>query len=120
MGKVWILDTETKGTGAHMVPLEQARKTPAPRGAPLVSPRTRRRGPAGDEEPRPPRTFKVVDVMTREVLAEGASARATVEALQDVDSVVDVLVSVWLPEARRWRLLTQGERKALWELRDPS
>jgi hypothetical protein len=26
MGKVWILDTETKGTGASMVPIEKAQK----------------------------------------------------------------------------------------------
>jgi hypothetical protein len=28
MGKTWILDTETKGTGANMVPLEKAQKGP--------------------------------------------------------------------------------------------
>jgi hypothetical protein len=35
MGKVWVLDTETKGTGAQMVPLEnvQAKPEPAPRPA---------------------------------------------------------------------------------------
>ncbi len=27
MGKTWILDTETKGTGANMVPLEKAQKS---------------------------------------------------------------------------------------------
>jgi hypothetical protein len=26
MGKTWVLDTETKGTGANMVPLEKAQK----------------------------------------------------------------------------------------------
>jgi hypothetical protein len=26
VGKVWVLDTETKGTGANMVPLENARQ----------------------------------------------------------------------------------------------
>lgn len=31
MGKVWVLDTETKGTGANMVPLEKAQAKPAPR-----------------------------------------------------------------------------------------
>jgi hypothetical protein len=33
MGKVWVLDTETKGTGARMVPLDkvQAKPEPAPR-----------------------------------------------------------------------------------------
>ncbi len=30
MGKTWILDTETKGTGAHVVPLEKALKKPSP------------------------------------------------------------------------------------------
>ena len=30
MGKTWVLDTETKGTGANMVPLEKVLKKPAP------------------------------------------------------------------------------------------
>jgi hypothetical protein len=30
MGKVWVLDTETKGTGANMVPLEKVQAKPAP------------------------------------------------------------------------------------------
>lgn len=120
MGKIWILDTETKGTGAHMVPLEKALRTPARRGDPLVAPRTRRPRPARAAEPKPARRFKVVDVMTRQVLAEDASARTTVELLEDVDSIVDVHVYVWLPEAQRWRLLTHGERKTLWGFRSSS
>src|ERR671919_2949968 len=31
MGKTWVLDTETKGTGANMVPLEKAQAKPEPR-----------------------------------------------------------------------------------------
>jgi hypothetical protein len=32
MGKTWVLDTETKGTGANMVPLEKTQEKPdAPR-----------------------------------------------------------------------------------------
>ena len=31
MGKVWVLDTETKGTGANMVPLEKVQAKPEPR-----------------------------------------------------------------------------------------
>jgi len=31
MGKVWVLDTETKGTGANMVPLEKVQAKPGPR-----------------------------------------------------------------------------------------
>lgn len=30
MGKVWNLDTETKGTGANMGPIEKAQKRPEP------------------------------------------------------------------------------------------
>jgi hypothetical protein len=30
MGKVWVLDTETKGTGANVVPLEKIQKRPEP------------------------------------------------------------------------------------------
>lgn len=36
MGKHWVLDTETKGTGARMVPLEDAVKEAEPK-APFVS-----------------------------------------------------------------------------------
>ena len=31
MGTVWVLDTETKGTGAQMVPLEKVLEQPAPK-----------------------------------------------------------------------------------------
>jgi hypothetical protein len=31
VGKVWVLDTETKGTGANMVPIEKTRAEPAPK-----------------------------------------------------------------------------------------
>lgn len=31
MAKVWVLDTETKGTGANMVPLEKLQAKPEPR-----------------------------------------------------------------------------------------
>jgi hypothetical protein len=36
MAKTWVLDTDTKGTGANVVPLEkvQERNAPAPDGAP--------------------------------------------------------------------------------------
>jgi hypothetical protein len=45
VGKVWVLDTETKGTGANMVPLDQVQKPAEPGPA-----RTRRR--QGQSEPR--------------------------------------------------------------------
>jgi hypothetical protein len=118
-GKVWVLDTETKGTGAQMVPLESVLKQPQAKPEPLVAPGTRRPKPEPAEPgPRPPRRFKVVDVSTRQVLAEGADARHTLALLGGLRSSVDVNVHVWEPEDERWRLLTLGEKRLLWERRD--
>jgi hypothetical protein len=115
MGKIWVLDTETKGTGAQMVPLEKVLSEPAPRRQRHTArkPQPRRRG----SEPRQPPKFKLVDVMTRQTLAEGAGTRKTVELLKDIRSIVDV--SVYVAEGDGWRPLTLGERKALWALRAP-
>jgi hypothetical protein len=51
MGKTWVLDTETKGTGANMVPLEkvQQKADPQPRAA---STRARRPSGAGEKSAR--------------------------------------------------------------------
>ena len=51
MAKTWVLDTETKGTGAHMVPLEKVleepeREAPRRRSAPAPKPRRAQRGRA--------------------------------------------------------------------------
>ena len=117
MAKVWVLDTETKGTGAQVVPLEQVQRRERRAPEPVfVPPRRRPRAPK-PPEPRVPRRFRVVDVMTQEVLADEADARATLDALGRVDHVVDVKVFVWEPKAERWRLLTLGEQQALWERR---
>jgi hypothetical protein len=117
MGRKWVLDTETKGTGAEMVPLERTAKRglAAELATNVVAPRRPRHveAPAG----RSPRRFRVVDVMTNAVTVEDASARATVEALEDVRSVVDARVYVWEEDAARWRRLSLGEQKALWALR---
>ena len=52
MGKTWVLDTETKGTGANMVPLEKVQKKPAAEEDP--APRRRAR-PAAPAKPAPRR-----------------------------------------------------------------
>ena len=38
-------------------------------------------------------------------------------SLEKVRSVVDVRVYVWQPRAKKWRLLSMGEQKAMWERR---
>ena len=113
MGKTWILQTETKGTGATMVPLERATKRSAPK--PLSVPRKpipRRPEPP---KPRAPRRFRVVDVMTQRSVVDDASAAETVAALRGVRSIVDVNVYVWQEERERWRLLTFPEQRALFD-----
>jgi hypothetical protein len=117
MAKVWVLDTETKGTGANVVPLEKTLERPAPAKRTPVPARKRAPRPPKPREPRPPHRFKVVDLMTQRTLAEHADARATAAVLDDVASVVDVRIFVWEPKHERWRLLTLGEQKAFWELR---
>jgi hypothetical protein len=58
MGKVWVLDTETKGTGANMVPIEKVLRKPeaepaAPPPPPAPAPKPRRRSAPS---PKPVRT----------------------------------------------------------------
>jgi hypothetical protein len=118
--KVWILDTSTKGTGAEMVPLRDARDgSPAPEPQ-LVSPAMRRPRRPSEPEPRAPRRFRVVDVMTRAVLADDADVRTTLEVLAGIEHSVDVNVHVWVPKHNRWRLLTLAEQAELWRRRGPA
>jgi hypothetical protein len=49
LARIWVLDTETKGTGAHMVPLERSLEKPAPKEEPLfVPPKPKPRQPKAD------------------------------------------------------------------------
>jgi hypothetical protein len=117
--KAWVLETSTKGTGANMVPLERVLQSPSSNSTtPVRVPRKPRPRPAPEPEPRAPRRFKIVDLLSREVLGEDVSARETVEILRGVRSVVDVNVYVWERAHERWRLLTVAEQGAMWQLRD--
>ncbi len=117
LGTVWVLDTETKGTGANMVPLERVLRKPGSEADAVRVLRQPQSPVPKPPEPRTPRKFKVVDVMTREVLADSADTRATVRLLEDVRSIVDVTIWVWQPDAERWRMLTLEETRSLWEYR---
>lgn len=116
--KVWVLDTETKGTGAEMVPLEKVlRKSTSGERLNVHAPAKREPRPPKEPEPKRPREFKIVDVTTGEVLGEHLNTRAAIAALEDVGSVVDVRIYAWDHGSERWILLTLGEQKALWEFR---
>jgi hypothetical protein len=116
MGNVWVLHTETKGTGATMVPLERVTKKRPAEPEPLVAPRKPRPPKQKDAEPRAPRRFRVVDVISTEPLVDDVAAQEAIDALKGVRSIVDVNVYVWQPERDRWRMLTFPERHAMWEL----
>ena len=122
MAKHWVLDTETKGTGAEMVPLEKVlekRRSSRPEEQPRRRYRVRRRErPAPEPEPRRRRRFKVVDVMSRETVAEDVGVREVLESLGDARSVVDVIVYAWDRERGDWRPLTLREQKLLWAERE--
>ena len=65
--------------------------------------------------------FKVVDVLGGRVLVQDVGAReAVASAAASLRSVLDARVSVWSTDARRWKLLSLDEQKALWRLRDRS
>jgi len=119
MAKTWVLRTETKGTGATMVPLESTDKRSSAREPVFVPRRTGRpeTGPAPEPAaPHAPRRFRIVDVMSRRALLEDGVAAAAVEALRGVRSTVDVTVHVWDEGGARWRPLTQAEQRTLFEL----
>jgi hypothetical protein len=117
VGKIWVLDTETKGTGAEMVPLEKANRRSAGGGPrQVIAPKPKQR-PEPAPAPRGPLRFKVVDVMTQLPLAEDADTRSTLEVLEGVRSIVDVRIYAWRPEDEDWKPLTFDEKKRLWNLR---
>jgi hypothetical protein len=114
MGKTWVLDTSTKGTGAEMVPIEKVLRPERSERSPLRSkplPKARLRPPK-PAEPRRARRFKVVDTMTHRVIADG-NVRAALRALEEVRNAVDVDVYTRRPPSTRWHPLTHGEKQTL-------
>ena len=78
--KVWVLDSETKGTGAQMVPLEDVEQKPAPR-----PPRPRPR-PA-PQAPSRPRKRKKQPERTASALPPGHVRKKTTGELGKVKAV---------------------------------
>ena len=123
--RTWVLDTETKGTGAEVVSLEklEQRKRAAQRrrGLSVVRPesavRRERESTAEEAEQRGPRRFRLVHALTGQLLAEDVSAREAVELLGEIKTVIDVHVYLWEPESASWRPLTFAEKQALWRFR---
>jgi hypothetical protein len=101
-----------------MVPLEKVLRKPSSGDKLHVhGPLKREPRPPKEPEPTPPRSFKIVDVSSGQVLGQDLGTRAALTALQSVDSVVDVRIYTWDHRNERWVLLTLGEQKALWQFR---
>jgi hypothetical protein len=100
MGKTWVLDTDTKGTGARMVPLEDVLAKPE------AEPESRpgRRHPAPRDQPKRPRRTR------REAVEKSATAlppghvrkKATGELgrVRAVDSAAGTVTVQWLKQGR--------------------
>ena len=104
MAKTWVLDTETKGTGAHMVPLEKLLQQPAKERdlATITLAPQPSRDPVEPPEPPVPLRFKVVDVLGARELARDISLRAALGLLEDMSTVLDARVYVWMPIPQRY------------------
>src|SRR5438045_3389945 len=108
MAKTWVLDTETKGTGAHIAPLKRDRAESEALSLVHFHPAAR---PTGAEETSPQTRsplFKVVDVFSAGVLAEDVDAAAAVRALAGRRTATDARVYVRGDEDGRWRLVNLG------------
>jgi hypothetical protein len=116
VSKRWILDTDTKGTGAQMVPLDKLGERASGGRAPVI---VREPEPPKPKPPEPklPRRFKLVNVMTRRPLGEDLSVREAVDLLEGVRSSVDVSIYVWEPKAREWQQVSEREKQMLWGFR---
>ena len=72
MAKTWVLDTETKGTGAHIAPLRRD-SGKAPEKLSFVQLHPPASAEHAEQAPPEPKRFKVVDVLSGRMLAQDVS-----------------------------------------------
>ena len=97
MAKVWVLDTETKGTGAEMVPLEKALEKKAPKSD--AAPGSRRRLGPPAKAPEPARGRET----TSGPLPPGhvrKKATGEIGRVQSVDPRAGTATVLWLRQGR--------------------
>ena len=99
MAKTWVLDTDTKGTGAHVVPLEQVLKQPEPKKDP---PPPKRAAPPRPDAPVPRKPRGPVQ-KTAGPLAPGQvrkKATGEIGKVQAVDPKAGTATVLWLRQGR--------------------
>lgn len=95
MGKVWVLDTETKGTGANMVPIEKTQANPESKPLRPARKRSAAGGPPGRPKPKPKRP---AEVSSTPLPPGHVRRRATGEIgkVQAVDPKAGTVTVLWL------------------------
>jgi hypothetical protein len=93
MGKTWVLDTDTKGTGANVRPLEKVLEKPD-----AEEPAPRRRRPTSASKPAPRRPKRAVTKTSTELPPGHVRKRATGEIgkVEAVDSRAGTARVRWL------------------------
>ena len=103
MTKVWVLDTETKGTGANVVPLEKVLREPA-KGEPAPRPRKPPAPPArGPGRVRPASAKPAQRAETRSPLPAGhvrKKATGEIGRIRALDPKAGTASVQWLKQGR--------------------
>ena len=99
MAKAWVLDTDTKGTGAHVVPLEQALAQPKPR---KEAPKRKRAKPPRPATPASRKRRESVEKTSGPLAPGHVRKKATGEIgkVQSVDSKAGTATVFWLRRGR--------------------
>lgn len=99
MAKTWVLDTDTKGTGAHVVPLEKALEQPKSR----KDPRPPKRAKPPRPDTPPPRRRRAPVEKTSGPLAPGQvrkKATGEIGKVKAVDPKAGTATVLWLRQGR--------------------
>lgn len=101
MAKTWTLDTETKGTGAHVRPLEDVAEKPAETTKEPPTP-SRRPGPAPAQPPLPRRATAPAQVRSTPLGRDQVRKKSTGEIgrVRSVDPKAGTAVVHWLKQGR--------------------
>ena len=102
MARTWVLDTDTKGTGARMVPLEDVLKKPEPKATPPARPRksaerSPRQTPAGARRPKSAGQKRLTALPPGHVRKKATGEIGRVKA---VDAKAGTATVIWLREGR--------------------
>jgi hypothetical protein len=100
MAKTWVLDTETKGTGAQILPLEKVLDQPVPKNEPASRPRKRGTEPAKAPRSRKPRSRGEKKAPPLPPGHVRKKATGEIGRVQAVDPKAGTATVIWLRQGR--------------------